>query len=154
RRSSIATVMNYRLNRASPYDVKMLQDDDPEYDLVDFVAGGRFSPGASELEVILPISLVNELLPTAPGTAHADYAKLIGQSITSFQRKYSTSGQVISWTPINLKIAGLVLYAEGGGPVMYLPQKTILALDNYVIDKKGEVALPLKGTPWTGADLY
>jgi ABC-type lipoprotein export system ATPase subunit/ABC-type antimicrobial peptide transport system permease subunit len=151
RRTTTANVMNYKAGRTTLYDVKMLQDDDPEYALLDFVAGGPFTKGVSELEVIIPVTIANDILRDADALAKGEktYNDLIGQTVTILQRKYAPTGQTVSWTPINMKVSGIVLYAEGGGPVMYMPKNTILALDRFVIDKKGEIKLPLGGTGLT-----
>lgn len=154
RRSTISTLMNYREGRGISYDVKMLQENDPEYRLLDFVAGGPFSPGADGLEAIIPVSTVPDLFADASGIAKGTqtYADFVGKPITLLQRKYAPSGQIVSWTPISLKVVGIVLYAEGGGPVMYMPQTTLNTFDRYIMDKAGNVNLPLSGSPWTDAD--
>ena len=151
RRSAIATLMNYKEKRAISYDVKMLVNNDPEYRLLDFVAGGPFTAGENQLEAIVPVSILPELFADGDSIAKDTkaYKDFIGRPITVLQRKYAPTGQIVSWIPIDIRVAGIVLYAEGGGPVLYLPATTLNVLDRYVIDKTGEVTLPLAGDPWS-----
>ena len=153
RRSAIATLMNYKENRAISYEIKMLEKNDPEYPLLDFVAGGPFTAGENQLEAIIPVSILPELFADGDSVAKntKTYQDFIGRPITLLQRKYAPTGQIISWLPINLKVVGIVLYAEGGGPVLYMPEVTLNTLDRYVMDKAGAVTLPLTGNPWTDA---
>ncbi len=128
-----------------------LQDADPEYRLLDLVAGAPFTAGADRLEIILTVGILNDLFDTT-GLADGSlaYADFIGRTVTAHIPKYASNGDVLSLTPVNLAVKGIILFAEGGRQ-MYLPLVTSLVLDRYVLDRSVEARLPLtpEGDQWT-----
>lgn len=152
RRSAIARV--YAADgQKNVYSTLGLQTGDPEYKLLTFVAGGPFSASNEELEVIVTAALLSDLFTDygklAAGTLH--YADFIGRSVTVEVPQFSRTGEELEARArkIQLKIAGIILYAEGGRQ-LYLPNRTLLVFDRYKMDREGKLAIPTNeaGDAW------
>lgn len=132
-----------------------LHPDDPEYRLLDFVAGGRFSPSNEELEIIATVGLLPDVFADADKLAEGQlkYADFIGRMITIELPQFSRTGQELTARArrIQLKVVGLILHAEGGRR-MYLPNRTQLVFDRFKMDRDGSVNLPVNttGDSWEG----
>jgi ABC-type lipoprotein export system ATPase subunit len=125
------------------YSAMGLHPDDPEYRLLNFVAGGPFNPDNEELEVIVTVSLLSDLFSEAAslgdGTKH--YSDFIGRLITIEVPQFARTGQLLTARvrKIQLKVVGIILFAEGGRQ-LYLPNKTQLVFDRYKIDRATPVS--------------
>lgn len=128
------------------YSAMGLHPNDPEYRLLNFVAGGPFNPDNQELEIIVTVSLLQDLFADAAslgdGTKH--YSDFIGRSATIEVPQFARTGQLLPdrVRRIQLKIVGIILFAEGGRQ-LYLPNKTQLVFDRYKIDRDGVIVMPL-----------
>lgn len=135
------------------YSAMGLHPNDPEYRLLNFVAGGPFNPDNQDLEIIVTVSLLQDLFADAAslgdGTKH--YSDFIGRSATIEVPQFARTGQLLPdrVRRIQLKIVGIILFAEGGRQ-LYLPNKTQLVFDRYKIDRDGVIVMPLNeaGDAW------
>ena len=135
------------------YSAMGLHPDDPEYRLLNFVAGGPFNPDNEELEVIVTVSLLSDLFTEAEnlgnGTLH--YSDFIGRPVTIEVPQFARTGQLLPGRvkKVQLKIVGIILFAEGGRQ-LYLPNKTQLVFDRYKIDRDSVIVMPLTeaGDAW------
>jgi ABC-type lipoprotein export system ATPase subunit len=135
------------------YSAMGLHPDDPEYRLLNFVAGGPFNPDNEELEVIVTVSLLGDLFTEAEslgnGTLH--YSDFIGRLVTIEVPQFARTGQLLPGRvkKVQLKIVGIILFAEGGRQ-LYLPNKTQLVFDRYKIDRDSVIVMPLTeaGDAW------
>jgi ABC-type lipoprotein export system ATPase subunit len=136
------------------YSAMGLLNDDPEYNLLTFVAGGRFNPSNEELEVIVTAGLLSDLFPDTAGLSDGSkhYSDFIGRPITIGVPQFAATGQELDarLRKIQLKIAGIILYGEGGRQ-LYMPNRTQLVFDRYKMDREGSVVLPVNeaGDAWT-----
>jgi ABC-type lipoprotein export system ATPase subunit len=150
RRITLASLVD-RAGEANTYSAMGLHPGDPEYGLLDFVAGGPFTGSHDQLEVIVTVGLLGELFDLAElESGRSDYADFIGRPVSIVLRQYTPSGEVRSEAAVNLKLQGIILYAEGGRQ-LYLPNTTHLAFDRYKKDRLDEFPLPINeaGTAWT-----
>ena len=137
----------------TPYSAIGLLPDDPEYRLLNFVAGGPFSPSNEELEIIATVVLLPDLFPDAGGLADGSrkYADFIGRPVTIELPRFSPTGQELAARSkrVQVKLVGLILHAEGGRSI-YLPNKTVLVFDKFKMDRTGTLTLPLNeaGDAW------
>jgi hypothetical protein len=131
------------------YSAMGLHTDDPEYRLLNFVAGGPFNPNNEELEVIVTVALLSDLFSEAAGLADGSkqYSDFIGKLVTIEVPQFARTGQLLTARirKIQLKIAGIILFAEGGRQ-LYLPNRTQLVFDRYKIDRDGVVVMPITET--------
>ena len=152
RRSAIARVYGAD-GQKNVYSTLGLQTGDPEYRLLTFVAGGPFSASNEELEAIVTAALLSDLFTDAAGLADGTrhYADFIGRSVTVEVPQFSRTGQELEARArkIQLKIVGIILYAEGGRQ-LYLPNRTLLVFDRYKMDREGNVTIPTNeaGDAW------
>jgi ABC-type lipoprotein export system ATPase subunit len=136
------------------YSAMGLHPDDPEYRLLNFVAGGPFSPSNEELEIIVTAALLSDLFSEAAGLGDGSkrYSDFIGKSVTIEVPQFARTGQLLTARvrKIQLRIVGIILYAEGGRQ-LYLPNKTQLVFDRYKIDRDGIIVMPLTeaGDAWS-----
>jgi ABC-type lipoprotein export system ATPase subunit/ABC-type lipoprotein release transport system permease subunit len=136
------------------YSAMGLHTGDPEYRLLNFVAGGPFNPDNEELEVIVTVALLSDLFSEAAGLADGSkkYSDFIGKPVTIEVPQFARTGQLLTARvrKIQLKIAGIILFAEGGRQ-LYLPNRTQLVFDRYKIDRDSVVVLPIteNGDAWT-----
>ena len=135
------------------YSAMGLHTGDPEYRLLNFVAGGPFNPSNEELEVIITVALLPDLF--VEGSALADgtkqYSDFIGKAVTIEIPQFARSGQVLAARArkIQLKVVGIILFAEGGRQ-LYLPNRTQLVFDRYKMDRDSVVVMPTNeaGDAW------
>jgi ABC-type lipoprotein export system ATPase subunit/ABC-type lipoprotein release transport system permease subunit len=135
------------------YSAMGLHADDPEYRLLNFVAGGPFDPSNEELEVIVTVALLSDLFSETAhlgdGTKH--YRDFIGKLVTIEIPQFARTGQLLEARvkKVQLKIVGIILFAEGGRQ-LYLPNKTQLVFDRYKIDRDSVIVMPLNeaGDAW------
>jgi ABC-type lipoprotein export system ATPase subunit/ABC-type lipoprotein release transport system permease subunit len=152
RRVTLASLVNTR-GEANTFSAMGLHPNDPEYGLLEFVAGTPFSGEHDQLEIIITVGLLSELFDTtALEEGSADYADFIGRSVTVVLRQYTTTGEVKGETEIKLRVQGIILYAEGGRQ-LYLPNTTHLAFDRFKRDRLDEFPLPLNETADAWTDL-
>jgi ABC-type lipoprotein export system ATPase subunit len=136
------------------YSALGLQTDDPEYRLFNFVAGGPFNSSNEELEIIVTVTLVQDLFADAAslGNGSKHYSDFIGRPVVIEVPAFSATGQELTGRSrkIRLKIVGIILYAEGGRQ-LYLPNRTLLVFDRYKMDRQGLLTLPANasGDVWT-----
>lgn len=154
RRAALARVYSAD-GEKNVYSAMGLQTDDPEYRLLNFVAGGPFNPSNEELEVIVTVALLPDLFEDAYGLADGKkhYVDFIGKAVTVEVPQFTRNGQELAARArkVQLKIAGIILYAEGGRQ-LYLPNRTLLIFDRYKMDREGVVAMPTNqaGDAWIG----
>ena len=150
RRITLASLMD-KAGNANTYSAMGLHPGDPEYGLLDFVAGGPFSGNHDQLEAIVTVGLLGELFDlTELESGRAGYADFIGRPVSVILRQYSPSGDVRSEAAVTLEVQGIILYAEGGRQ-LYLPNTTHLTFDRYKKDRLNEFPLPIDeaGGAWT-----
>jgi putative ABC transport system ATP-binding protein len=135
------------------YSAMGLHNNDPEYNLLTFVAGGRFSPSNEELEVIVTVALLQDLFSDSTGLADGSkqYADFIGRPVTVEIPQFAQTGQELAprARKVQLKLAGIILFAEGGRQ-LYLPNRTELVFDRYKMDREAKVTMPVNeaGNAW------
>lgn len=145
RRVTIASLASLA-GGSTPYTAMGLEPDDPEYGLLEFVAGGPFSGAHDQLEVIVTAGLLAELFDTtALGGGMEEYSDFIGRHAIVLLRQYTTSGEVKGEIPVKLSVRGIILHAEGGRQ-LYLPSVTHRAFDRFKMDRSGSLALPLNAS--------
>lgn len=151
RRQTIAKIMNLRDEKIS-YVAMGLHDDDPEYRLLDFVAGAPFTAGNEELETLLTVTIVPDLFEDATKLADGSvtYDDFIGRQVQVLIPQFSSTGDLLREIPVNLTVKGIILAGEGGRQ-LYLPNKTSLTFDRMKMDRTGALALPLnaEANAWT-----
>jgi ABC-type lipoprotein export system ATPase subunit/ABC-type lipoprotein release transport system permease subunit len=135
------------------YSAMGLQTGDPEYGLLNFVAGGPFTASNEELEVIVTAALLNDLFADSVGLGDRSrtYADFIGRTISAQIPQFSHTAQELiarAWK-VQLKIVGIILFAEGGRQ-LYLPNRTQLVFDRYKMDRDAKIAIPTNenGDEW------
>jgi ABC-type lipoprotein export system ATPase subunit/ABC-type lipoprotein release transport system permease subunit len=137
------------------YSVSGLHPDDPEYDLLRFVAGGGFDPGSDRAEVILTAGLVNEAFDsTALQAGEVGYDAFIGREVQVIVNRYDMGRKLVAQVPVRMTVVGIILNGEGGRQ-LYLPNTTLLFFDALVRDRALEYRLPDDPGPdnWPDADL-
>jgi len=151
RRQTIVRLTNVREEQIS-YVAMGLHDNDPEYKLLDFLAGGPFTEGVDQLEIIVTASLLPDFFDTEGlneegGPTYDDY---IGRKLQLLVNRYGSSGKLVKQTPVSLTIVGIILNAEGGRQ-MYLPNRTQIVFDRVVADRTLKKELPVTedGLEWT-----
>ena len=136
------------------YSAMGLHTDDPEYRLLTFVAGGPFSANNEELEAIITVALLPELFAEAAalGDGTKTYADFIGKAFTIEVPQFARTGQLLAARArkVQLKIVGIILYAEGGRQ-LYLPNRTQLVFDRYKMDRESVIVMPTTeaGDAWS-----
>ena len=130
------------------YSAMGLHNNDPEYNLLTFVAGGPFSSSNEELEVIVTVALLQDLFSDAQSLADGqkNYSDFIGRPVTIEVPQFARTGQELTARAqkIQLKIVGVILFAEGGRQ-LYLPNRTELVFDRYKMDREAKVTIPVNG---------
>jgi putative ABC transport system ATP-binding protein len=153
RRAALVRIYNADSEK-NVYSAMGLQTNDQEYQLLNFVAGGPFNPDNEELEVIVTAALLSDLFKEAAdlGNGIKHYADFIAKSVMVEVPQFARSGQELAARArkIQLKIVGIILYAEGGRQ-LYLPNGTLLVFDRYKMDREGTVVMPVveSGAAWT-----
>lgn len=154
RRTTMAAVQTVRGER-STYQAMGLHANDPEYKLLNFVAGGPFSGDHDQLEVIITAGLLGDLFDISDlETGKASYDDFIGRKIAILLNQFTKAGKVKgNPTPVSLKLTGVVLHAEGSRQ-MYLPNTTHLVFDRFKMDRHDEFVLPVSADVegWTDLD--
>lgn len=145
RRESVVRMENARGERIS-YISMGLHPNDPEYKLLDFLAGGPFSDGHDQLEVIITASLLGDFFDTSEiENQKASYEDFIGRQITTYVKRFAPGGEVLREESAKLTIAGIILNAEGGRQ-LYLPNNTQIIIDRVKGDKTSSIVLPVNET--------
>ncbi len=154
RRATLARLIDYNGEKLVTSALG-LHPDDPEYRLLDFVAGGHFNPSNEELEIIATVGLLPDVFADASKLADGQlkYADFIGRTVTVELPQFSRTGQELTARArrVQLKLVGLILHAEGGRR-MYLPNRTQLVFDRFKMDRDGSIVLPINaaGDAWEG----
>ena len=139
RRESILRILNFT-GKDIPLTTIGLHNNDPEYELFDFVAGGPFSSNQA-LEIIVTSSFINDLFSSREsGKQLNDY---IGEKVEGLVNSFDALGNVRETANPKLKIVGIISDAEGNRDI-YIPHITLLAFNRFTVDRKAEYPLPLK----------
>lgn len=150
RRATLASLVNPD-GSATTYSAMGLHPGDPEYPLLDFIAGEPFTGDHDHLEIILTTGLLGELFDTSGlEDGSRDYDDFIGNRVIVRLGQYTPSGELRGETPVKLTVRGIILHAEGGRQ-LYLPNTTHLAFDRFKRDRRNEFVLPLNrsANAWT-----
>ncbi|WAP70368.1 FtsX-like permease family protein [Jiella pelagia] len=127
-----------------------LHDGDPEYQLLDFLAGSTFSPGATGLEIIVTADLLQDFFATG-GLADAtlNYADFLDRKLTMQVPRFGPDGTNLGEIPVQLSIKG-VIYSGEGGRQIYLPNRTLVVFDEVTKDRTNRETLPINnnGSEW------
>ena len=127
---------------AKTFAVSGLHQGDPEYRLLQFMAGGGFSGDHDRPEVILTAGLMGDVFDTtALEAGTGEYADFIGQSVMILVNRYNTSGDKVAEVPVEMKLVGVIANGEGGRQ-LYYPNTTLLLLDALLRDKTMAFNLP------------
>lgn len=141
RRATIAPVMK-RNERTGDYRVSGLHPDDPEYRLLSFIAGGRFSGDHNLPEVILTTDLMNEVFDMTPlEDGEKTYDDYLGESVFVIVNRFNTKRELTRQVPVEMKLTGIILNGEGGRQ-LYYPATTLLVLDAIIKDRRETYVLP------------
>lgn len=154
RRTTTQTVIK-RDGTEAPFTAMGLLPGDPEYRLLDFVAGGPFSGKHDQLEVIVTASFLAEVFDTGEMQAgRADFSSFLGQRVEVLVPRYASGGQLLSQSRVKLKVHGVILHGEGGRQ-LYMPNTTQLVFDAIKRDRTGEFAFPVTedGLEWSNPDI-
>ena len=141
RRATTSRVV-VKSGKAKTFSVTGLLQDDPEYDLLNFVAGGEFVGNHDQPQVILTAAMISEVFNASEledGTV--DYSNFIGQRVTVIINRYNRGRKLIGQVPVELELAGVILHGEGGRQ-LYFPNKTLLVFDRFVRDRDGVYKFP------------
>lgn len=147
-----------RLVREDGSDISLttlgLHPGDPEYGLLDFLAGGPFTGDHSAPEVILVAPILDQVFPTeglADGTI--DYDDFIGRTVNVLIPQFDRGGNARPPIEATLTIAGIIANGEGGRQ-LYLPSVVLQVFDRLKRDRQGTLSLPMvAGTAeWTDMD--
>jgi len=123
------------------YSVTGLHENDPEYKLLTFAAGGPFSAAHDAPEVIVTAGLLAEAYDTsAVGEGSQSYEDFIGKPLNIVVNRYNLKKKLVGEEPITLKIQGVILNGEGGRQ-LYFPNTTLLLFDSLIRDRKGDYTL-------------
>ena len=150
RRESIVRLENIRGERVS-YISMGLHANDPEFKLLDFLAGGPFSDDHGKLEIIVTASLLPDFFDTSGLESGTEkYSDYIGRELTTFVKRFAPGGEVLREESAKLAISGIVLNAEGGRQ-LYLPNHTQIIFDRVKGDKQSKLELPVTeaGDEWS-----
>ncbi|MEM7519854.1 MAG: ATP-binding cassette domain-containing protein [Pseudomonadota bacterium] len=124
------------------YSVSGLHPNDPEYGLLQFIAGGGFSASSDQPEVILTSAMISEVFDTAALEAgEATFDDFIGQDVTVIVNRFNTSRKLVAKVPVRMTLVGIILNGEGGRQ-MYYPNITLRFFDALVRDRALEYRLP------------
>lgn len=149
RRATLAKIETVKGDVA--YSATGLHPNDPEYGLLSFAAGDRFTGNHDQLEIIVTTSLLNDIYPAKDGSENS-YQNYIGKSVTVKLRQFTKDGKVKNEIPVHLKIVGIIYNAEGGRQ-LYLPNTTHLVFDKYKMDRRNEFPLPLNNSSNSWNDM-
>lgn len=130
-----------------PYPGLGLHPDDPEYGLVDFVAGGPFT--GDDPQIILSVSLANDLFGVAAGSEGLQ--ELIGRNVDFVIPIFPRGATEPSgYREGMLEIVGIILNGESGRQ-LYMPSTAVRVFDRLKRDRDGAFEIPLvPGRPeWT-----
>jgi hypothetical protein len=150
RRQVVAKITNVRGEEIS-YIAMGLHPDDPEYQLLDFVAGGPFSASNEELETVITVALVSDMFADAAELGSTKtYHDFIGRKIGVLVPEFSADGQVLRTIEVKVTVVGIIFAAEGGRQ-LYLPNRTALVFDRFKMDRSGAMQMPVNetGDAWT-----
>lgn len=124
------------------YSVSGLHLNDPEYGLLQFLAGGPFSDSHDQPEVILTAGLLGDVFGTDRLEAgEAGYADFIGKTVVATINRYNTAGDFVSEIPVTLRVKGIISHGEGGRQ-LYYPNRTLLLFDSLTRDRTLTRTLP------------
>lgn len=135
RRETYPKLIN-RYGDAINYVAMGLHDDDPEYGLFEFSAGGPFTEGNLGLEVIITKGLLSDFFDFEDG--QTDISGFIGTELTLLVKRFSPTREPLEPLPVTVRIQGVILAAEGGRQ-LYLPNRTALVLQRITQDRAGEL---------------
>ena len=145
RRVTLARLITAQ-KETNTYSVMGLHQNDPEYNLLEFVAGGPFTNNHDQLEIIVTVGLLSDLFDTSSlESGEKNYHAFIGKKVGIILQQFTTRGKVKSKTTVFLTIKGIILHAEGGRQ-LYLPNTTHLVFDRYKMDRLDKYPLPLNET--------
>ncbi|MEO1689312.1 MAG: ABC transporter permease, partial [Pseudomonadota bacterium] len=149
RLQTITRLVNKREEEIS-YVSMGLHDGDPEYGLLEFLAGGPFTAGADQLEIIVTASLLTDFFDLPEAGGEGFYDQFIGRTLPMRLNRYMPGGKLRDQIPVSLRIVGVIFSAEGGRQ-MYVPGRTQVAFYRATADKSGAVGLPVTadGAAWT-----
>jgi putative ABC transport system ATP-binding protein len=151
RRITLARLMTAQ-KEVNTYTVMGLHQNDPEYNLLDFVAGGRFTGNHDQLEVIVTVGLLGDLFETSSlESGETNYHSFIGKKVGIILLQFTKFGKIKKETTVFLTIKGIILHAEGGRQ-LYLPNTTHLVFDRYKMDRVDKYSLPLNEAADTWQD--
>lgn len=146
RRTSIAAI-KYPDGNLGKFTAVGLVDDDPEYKLLPFLAGGGFSSQNYKLEVIVTAGLLGDLFPEID--SGGDFDIFLERTIEIRVPKFNERQELTNEVFLTLNIVGVIQAGEGGRD-LYLPSRMQRIIERYVRDRKGEVDLPVNaaGDDW------
>lgn len=123
-----------------PFPSLGLHPDDPEISLFRFVAGGGFTPGTKQLEMIATTDFLTDLKgPPAEGGSWNDD---IGRQVKAEIPRFGRSGKQVGVEHLVLTIVGIILKGEGDRQ-FYLANDLLVAIDAIKRDRGGKLELPL-----------
>ncbi|WGI21242.1 ATP-binding cassette domain-containing protein [Amylibacter sp. IMCC11727] len=141
RRATTSRVV-VKSGKAKTFSVTGLLENDPEYDLLNFAAGGPFVGNHDQPQVILTAAMVSEVFDTEGlDTGAVDYSDFIGKRVTVIINRYNRGRKLVGQVPVELELAGVILHGEGGRQ-LYFPNRTLLIFDRFVRDRDGEYKFP------------
>ncbi|TGO02208.1 ABC transporter ATP-binding protein [Candidatus Thiomargarita nelsonii] len=149
RRITLARLMTAQ-KEVNTYTVMGLHQNDPEYNLLEFVAGGTFTGNHDQLEVIVTVALLGDLFDTLE-SGETNYQSFIGKKVGIILLQFTKFGKIKKETTVFLTIKGIILHAEGGRQ-LYLPNTTHLVFDRYKMDRVDKYSLPLNDAADTWQD--
>ncbi len=99
---------------AQTFAVSGLHGGDPEYKLLQFLAGGPFSGDHDRPEVILSAGRMGDVFDTTGLEDGAqEYSDFIGRSVTILVNRYNTSRDKVAEVPVEMKLVGIIANGEG-----------------------------------------
>lgn len=135
--------------RPKTFSVSGLHADDPEYRLLNFVAGAPFSGNHDLPEVILTSALLGEVFDISALEKRTEtYDSFLGREITIIVNRYNRGRKLVAQIPVQLSVSGIILAGEGGRQ-LYFPNTTLLVLDRFVGDRDGVYVLEENTGPST-----
>lgn len=141
RRETMAVVKD-RGGSDKTFSAMGLHPDDPEYRLLQFVAGGPFSESNDKPEVILTAGFLSEVFDTtALESGTESFDDFIGKEVEVLVNRYNNKGKLRDQEPAMLTVTGIILNGEGGRQ-LYLPNRVLLLFDRLRRDRAGEFTLP------------
>lgn len=136
-----------RLVREDGTDIALttlgLHPNDPEYSLLDFLAGGPFTADHDLPEVILVAPILDQSFATE-GLANGSitYDDFIGRTVTVLIPQFDRGGNSRPPIEATLRIAGIIANGEGGRQ-LYLPSVVLQVFDRLKRDRTGAFSLPM-----------